>query len=84
MNLMEKAMVECFIEVANKTSDDEDLVLNADTAKFIAGVLQRRDGGGVSAHWVLNQLSGMTFPVQGQAYDFMKKSMKAGGIEGIE
>lgn len=35
----------------------------------------------VSLDWVLNQLAGMRFPEQGQAYDFIKRSYESGEKE---
>ena len=34
---------------------------------------KERASSGVSREYVLNQLAGMKFPEQGQAYDFIKK-----------
>lgn len=82
---MENAILDCFIEVAEKQPDGEDLVLNADTAKFLAKTIRNIQAkeveGACSARWVLNQLAGMKFPEQGGAYDFVKKSMISGGIK---
>jgi hypothetical protein len=41
----------------------------------------RKPSHSVSAYWVLNQLSGMRFPGQGEAYDFMKRSMQKAGVD---
>lgn len=36
--------------------------------------------GSVSAHWVLNQLAGMSFPEVGGAYDWIKNCLKSQGL----
>jgi len=39
--------------------------------------VQQKKSKAVSAAWVLNQLIGMKFPEQGQAYDYMKKCIES-------